>query len=60
VVREDPNLPGHLSSFQDRGIILPDDQAMYPSLENLAWRKGNVLLNQTTFEGLSFFHREER
>ena len=38
-IRLDPNLPGHLASFQDRDIILPKDQAMYPSRENLAWHR---------------------
>ena len=38
-IRRDPNLPGHLASFQDRDIILPEDQAMYPSRENLAWHR---------------------
>ncbi|MGX9365601.1 HNH endonuclease [Desulfoplanes sp. PS50] len=39
VVRQDPNLPGHLASFQDRDIILPRDHDMYPSKENLVWHR---------------------
>lgn len=38
-IRRDPNLPGHLASFQDRDIILPEDRSMYPSMESLAWHR---------------------
>ena len=43
-VREEPNLPGHIASFQGRHLILPTAQAMFPAKENLQWHRKEKFL----------------
>lgn len=40
--RKDTNLPGHILTFQDRPILLPEEETFKPAYENIEWHREKV------------------